>query len=848
MEGRIMTNQPSITFQRVVDAIQKNENALQVVQEFISDPQNPDAVNKGDKNGVTLLHYAAEVGNKDVVSWLLLNGAQNFGVGADVVIGGTQAIQGYTPLHLAAKNGHRDIVQYLLNAGANSQSRTRWRGMFRGDTPAEVAQTDEIEALIDSSSRSNVNTILNRIIEKQFDDAVALIQNGVNLTARIGSNYSTILHVAVADSEMSEAVIKALADSRVLLNMQDGTMNTPLHIAVETSSPEILQYLIQRGTNVDVKNIHGQTPLLKLLRSDRFSAQNVDCLLLNGADPKVADPRGETALHYALFTDHTEVIDSLIKHGADVNAQTESGYTPLHNAVFQKNPKATFLLLRAGADITLVDQNEKTALRHIREINAQGHSRTVNGVCVEYMLVAREQTDKMDEVAYLSLRQAVTKNQPSVVKALATIFQEGDVKLSSENKLELIQLAGSNDALRESLLALPVVAPERPAQEETIRAEDVVMALPDAPVTDSAIEMTAPQQLEPTQLPVDPISLGEEEGQTTTTPVDVSVPEVDLTAVLQGAGVRAPVSPTGNSPTQTSALTQDQQPVAGQTPSQPEAPAPIAPQQPPQQEGVVPVTKAPTPPQELPQDVAPTPHVAPTPQSAEENQTAIEAEDAGQEASVIQVIRHRYGATDQEHQDVLAQAQRRNRSRLDYRRRGRRNRSKPTPYQTAINNIRKMETLGLLPKGPNGESNAEVYLYRLYQARQFYHPDEMLMTESGEYRRVRDLFRSNDGKSLNRVYRNLIARELSEDQLRAYAPTLLTAERCIDEKGYDRTRHSNSVRGRSFRPGRSHNIEEISESVTKTLEANAESVPEYTHSDIDQSKRVAVLGNNQNIG
>ena len=835
-----MTNQPSITFQRVVDAIQKNENALQVVQEFIR--VHPNAVNQGDKNGVTLLHYAAEVGNKDVVSCLLLNGAQSFGVGADVVIGGTQAIQGYTPLHLAAKNGHRDIVQYLLNAGANSQSRTRWRVMLRGDTPAEVAKTDEIEALIESSSRSNVNTILNRIRGKQFDEAVALIQNGVNLTARIGSNYSTILHVAVADSETPEAVIKALADSRVLLNMQDRTKNTPLHIAVETSSPEILQYLIQRGANVDVKNIHGETPLLKLLRSDRFSAQNVDCLLLNGADPKVADSRGETALHCAVFRDHTEVIDSLIKHGADVNAKTESGYTPLHNAVFQKNPKATFLLLRAGADITLVDQNEKTALRHIREINAQGHSRTVNGVCVEYMLVAREQTDKMDEVAYLSLRQAVTKNQPSVVKALATIFQEGDVKLSSENKLELIQLAGSNDALRESLLALPVVTPERPAQEETIRAEDVAMALPDAPATDSAIEMTAPQQLEPIQLPVDPISLGEEEEQMTTMPVDMSVPEVDLTAVLQGAGVRAPVSPAVNSSTQTSALPQDQQPVAGQTPSQPEAPAPVAPQRPPQQEGVVSGTKAPTPPQESPQDVVP------TPQSAEENQTAIEEEQAGQEASVIQVIRHRYGATDQEHQDVLAQAQRRNRSRLDYRRRGRRNRSKPTPYQTAINNIQKMEALGLLPKGPNGESNAEVYLYRLYQAQQFYHPDEMLMTESGEYRRVRDLFRSNDGKSLNRVYRNLIARELSEDQLRAYAPTLLTAERCIDEKGYDRTQHSNSVRGRSFRPGRSHNIEEISESVTKTLEANAESVPEYTHSDIDQSKRVAVLGNNQNVG
>ncbi len=835
-----MTNQVP-TFQEIVMAIQtKDENVIAKLQSFINARANN--INAADQNAVTLLHYAAESGHVEAVRFLLANGAKSWGIKNDVKIGTVDAIQGYTPLHLAAKNGHRDIVQYLLNAGFDATARTRWRSIFRGDTPAEVAKTDEIEALIESSSRSNVNTILNRIRGKQFDDALALIQNGVNLTARIGSNYSTILHVAVADSETPEAVIKALADSRVLLNMQDRTKNTPLHIAVETFSPEILQYLIQRGANVDVKNIHGETPLLKLLRSDRFSAQNVDCLLLNGADPKVADPRGETALHYAVFRDHTEVIDSLIKHGADVNAKKDSKYTPLHNAVFQKNPKATFLLLRAGADITLVDQNGKTALRHIREINAQGHSRTVNGVCVEYMLGAREQTDNMDEVAYLSLRQGVTKNQPSVVKALATIFQEGDVKLSSENKLELIQLAGSNDALRESLLALPVVTPERPAQEETIRAEDVVMALPDAPVTDSAIEMTAPQQLEPIQLPVDPISLVEEEGQTMVTPVDVSVPEVDLTAVLQGAGVRAPISPAVNSPTQTSALPQDQQPVASQTPSQPEAPAPVAPQRPSQQEGVVSETKAPTPQQESPQDVAPTPHVAPTPQSAEENQTAIEEEKSGQEASVIQVIRHRYGATDQEHQDVLAQAQRRNRSRLDYRRRGRRNRNRPTPYQTAISNIRRMEEMGLLPKGPNGESNADVYLYRLYQAREFYHPQEYLMIEGGEYRRVSDLFRSSDGKSLNRVYSNLIARELSDNQLRSYAVTILTAERCIDNKGHDRAHHRGRILDRfSYRPGATNDVEETRQNVQQKLNETGEVVPEYTEEGISQDRRVAFI-------
>ena len=295
----------------------------------------------------------------------------------------------------------------------------------------------------------------------------------------------------------------------------------------------------------------------------------------------------------------------------------------------------------------------------------------------------------------------------------------------------------------------------------------------------------------------------------------------------------------------------DEQPVAApEVAPQPETTAPTAPVEP-TPAPTAPVVPTPAPTAPVVSTPAPTAPVVPTPVSEQTQPTDEEGGKPNDAENQVQVIRHRYGADSDEsdrriitHQEAVDFAKNRNQSRLNRRRRGQRNRNRATPYATAIENIKRMENMGLIPKGPNGESNAEVYLYRLYQAREFYHQDEYLMVENGEYRRVSELFQSADGKSLRRVYSNLISRDLTDEQLRNYARTILTAERCIDNMGHDRTRHQSRVLDRySYRPGQTNNINQEEETVTRTLRDNGESVPEYTQEALSSDQRVAIVGN-----
>jgi len=78
---------------------------------------------------------------------------------------------------------------------------------------------------------------------------------------------------------------------------------------------------------VNAQNPSGMTPLH--LAAWEGHAAVTEFLLQHGADPNVAEANGNTPLHFAASYGYTEIARLLLEHGAQVNARNKDGKTPL---------------------------------------------------------------------------------------------------------------------------------------------------------------------------------------------------------------------------------------------------------------------------------------------------------------------------------------------------------------------------------------------------------------------------------------------------------------------------------------------------------------------------------------
>lgn len=88
--------------------------------------KHPEAVQGCDsENGATAVHWAALMGDADLLGWLAGQGAQ---------IDTTVEISGMQPIHWAATRGHTEVVKLLLKLGAEIDARD-----VKGTTPLVIA-------------------------------------------------------------------------------------------------------------------------------------------------------------------------------------------------------------------------------------------------------------------------------------------------------------------------------------------------------------------------------------------------------------------------------------------------------------------------------------------------------------------------------------------------------------------------------------------------------------------------------------------------------------------------------------------------------------------------------------
>ncbi|MBN2273547.1 MAG: ankyrin repeat domain-containing protein [Bacteroidales bacterium] len=145
-----------------------------------------------------------------------------------------------------------------------------------------------------------------------------------------------------------------------------------LHEPAGRGELETVKKVIEKGGNVDKKDIAGQTALMYAAESG--SLEVIKYLVEKGADVNAVsgDAGRGTALIYAAAANKLEVVKYLLENGADINATTPYQHeTALLWAVAMGHMDAVKLLLEKGADKNIKNRDGEVVLDVARKLNKE---------------------------------------------------------------------------------------------------------------------------------------------------------------------------------------------------------------------------------------------------------------------------------------------------------------------------------------------------------------------------------------------------------------------------------------------------------------------------------------------
>ena len=250
----------------------------------------------------------------------------------------------------------------------------------------------------------------------------------------------SLLHLTAREGQVHQ--LRRLLDCGVLVdgleNDWDEPQQTPLMLAAKFNDEEVVEFLIERGASLEMRDDQDRTPFHYAAEGGKV--RNLLRLIEHGVDVLQKDEHGYSALHLAASNGHTNSVRLLIEHGADVNdgvdvVVDEHGYSSLHLAAANGHTNSVRLLIEHGADVneftSSLDDPGYTPLMLAAE---KGHLQTV-----QVLLQNAGDPHRGNEMAWLPLHFAAKGDHTEMVKFL--LEHDGNVLAATACGKTVLHLA-----------------------------------------------------------------------------------------------------------------------------------------------------------------------------------------------------------------------------------------------------------------------------------------------------------------------------------------------------------------------------------------------------------------------
>jgi serine/threonine-protein phosphatase 6 regulatory ankyrin repeat subunit B len=360
-------------------------------------------LNTKNKNGVPLIHLAAESGTLDTFKLLHENGA-------DILIVGRN---GETALHIAAANlDSYETLKYILEQDVDLEADCERLG-----TPLMAAARNNraaTELLLQKGAKVNAiskscpthNALQTAAFEGIDDTVKTLIEVGADATIRGGSSGSALCAAVAGDYKN---IVMLLLDKDKDINYAEGPKGSALELALSRQSLEIAELLFARGVDVNTFS-KGKyvTALIAAVYVGEVKA--VEKLLELKADVNLFPAGGESPVQIAIRRGRQNIVEILIKNGAKLDYRDKRGRGVLSHAIsHQSFDLLPYLLQQPGIDIDHQDAFGRTPLIHV---TIQGHT------IIDDILARKPRVNVQDRWGKTALAHAVSRDYGLLVSKL----------------------------------------------------------------------------------------------------------------------------------------------------------------------------------------------------------------------------------------------------------------------------------------------------------------------------------------------------------------------------------------------------------------------------------------------